>query len=62
VGLAVSTPDQILELAPTGSDERIAADLNAEMENHFRKIDTIPDSRNVNGYITSNLKETARLR
>ena len=37
MGLAVSTPDQILELAPTGSDERIAADLNAEMENHLTK-------------------------
>jgi hypothetical protein len=37
MGLAVSTPDPILELAPTGPDERIAADLNAEMENHLAK-------------------------
>lgn len=47
-------PAEILELPVTGWDKRIAADLTAEMEQHFsEKISTIPEMRRflaVKGY------------
>jgi hypothetical protein len=48
------TPDQILELPSSRWDQRIAADLNTEMEKHLaEKIDTVPAMRRflaVKGY------------
>ncbi len=40
------TSDQVLELPASSWDERIAADLNAEMEHHLaEKIETVPEMR-----------------